>query len=68
MGDKTIRNWETGLRGLTLDGVQERIEMARRFEAAAMASGRSRSPKAARMWRETLTQAQAELERRNAKA
>lgn len=66
MGDKTIRNWEKDLRGLTVEGVKDRVSMARRFEAAAMAPGTGRNQKAARMWREKLRQAEAELERRNA--
>ena len=66
MGDKTIRNWEADLRGLSVAGVEERIAMARRFEAASMAAGTGRNPKAARMWREKLRQAEAELERRSA--
>jgi hypothetical protein len=66
MGDKTIKNWETDLRGLTVAGVTERIALARRFEAAAMAPGSRRNSKAGRMWREKLRQAEAELERRNA--
>lgn len=65
MGDNTIRNWEKDLRGLTFDGVKERIAMARRFEAASLAPGMGRNPKAARMWREKLRQAEAELGRRN---
>ncbi len=64
MGDKTIRNWERDLRGLTVDGVKERIADARRFEASSMAPGLGRNPKAARMWRQILRQAEAELERR----
>lgn len=66
MGDKTIRNWEKDLRGLTVEGVKDRVSMARRFEAAATTPGAGRNPKAARMWREKLRQAEAELERRNA--
>lgn len=66
VGDKTIRNWEKDLRGLTVAGVKERIAMARRFMAAAITPGPGRNPKAARMWREKLLQAEAELERRNA--
>lgn len=65
MGDKTIRNWERDLRGLTVDGVKQRIAMARRFEASSMAPGTGRNPKAARMWREKLRQAEAELEQRS---
>ncbi len=65
MGDKTTRNWEKDLRGLTDGGVKERIAMARRFEASSMAPGMGRNPKAARMWREKLRQAEAELDRRN---
>ena len=65
MGDKTTRNWEKDLRGLTDGGVKERIAMARRFEASSMAPGMGRTPKAARMWREKLRQAEAELDRRN---
>jgi len=68
MGDKTIRNWERDLRGLTVAGVRGRIAMARRFERSALAPGMGRNPKAARMWHEKLHQAEDELERRNNEA
>jgi hypothetical protein len=64
VGDKTIRNWDKDLRGLSVEGVRERIAMARRFEASSMAPGMGRNPKAARMWREKLRQAESELARR----
>ena len=64
VGDKTIRNWERELRGLTDDGVRERLKMAREFERSSMAKGMARNPKAGRMWRQKVDQATTELERR----
>ncbi len=40
--------------------------MVRLFEAVAMSRGTERNPKGARMWREKLRQAEAELDRRSA--
>ncbi|WP_426561927.1 hypothetical protein ACPPVT_15960 [Angustibacter sp. McL0619] len=64
MGDKTIKNWEKDLPGLTDEGVRERLMMARKFERWSMDRGMGRNPKAGRMWREKIQQAEAELERR----
>ena len=64
VGDKTIRNWEKELRGITDEGMRQRWAMARDFEASAMTKGIGRYPKAARMWREKRHQVEAELDRR----
>lgn len=64
VGDKTIQNWEKDLRGLSDEGVRDRWTKARDFERSSTNSGMGRNPKAARMWREKLRQAEAELERR----
>ncbi|WP_426562425.1 hypothetical protein ACPPVT_17335 [Angustibacter sp. McL0619] len=64
MGDKTIKNWEKDLPGLTDEGVRERLTTARKFERWSMAKGMGRHPKAGRMWREKIQQAEAELDRR----
>lgn len=64
MGDKSIRNWSKDLRGLTDEGVRERLALARDFERSSMAKGIGRNPKAGRMWREKIRETEAELERR----
>ena len=51
------------LLGLTDEGVRERLTIARKFERSSMAKGMARNPKAGRMWREKIEQAEAELER-----
>lgn len=64
VGDNTIKNWGKDLRGLTDAGVQERLRIARDFERASMTKGMGRNPKAGRMWRDKIRDAEAELERR----
>jgi hypothetical protein len=64
MGDKTIRNWEKDLPGLTDESLRERWALAREFEASSMKRGSGRNPKAARMWRDKLRAAEAEIARR----
>ncbi|GAB7007211.1 hypothetical protein JCM18899A_46860 [Nocardioides sp. AN3] len=58
------RSWSNDLRGLTDDGVRERLRLAGKRERAALAKGMGRNPKAGRWWRERLREAEAELERR----
>ena len=64
MGDKTIKNWEKDLSGLSEAKLRERWAMARDSEASAMKRGMGRNPKAARMWRERLRATEAEFDRR----
>lgn len=64
MGDKTIKNWGKDLKGLSDEGVQDRLRVARDFERSSMSKGTGRNPKAGRMWREKIREAEAELERR----
>jgi hypothetical protein len=64
VGDKTIKNWEKDLPGLSEAKLRERWAMARDFEASSMKRGMGRNPKAARMWREKLRATETELERR----
>jgi hypothetical protein len=61
---RVIDQWEKDLRGLTDDGVRDRLAMAEDHARSAAAAGQGRNPKAARMWREKAAQAGAELERR----
>ncbi len=60
---RLIDQWESDLRGLTDQGVRDRLALATK-NAADSLGGRGRNPKAARMWREKAARAEAELERR----
>jgi len=60
---RLIDQWESDLRGLTDEGVRDRLALATK-NAADSLGGRGWNPKAARMWREKAAQAEAELERR----
>ena len=59
---RLIDQWESGLPGLTDQGVRGRLALATK-NAADSLGARGRNPKAARMWREKA-EADAELERR----
>ncbi len=59
-----LSRWREDLRGLSDDGVRERLRLAQSREASSLERGSGRNPKAARMWRENATLAQAELDRR----
>jgi hypothetical protein len=59
-----IDKWELDLRGLTDEGVRDRLALARDHAESSLRPGSGRNPKAARMWREKAVQAEAELERR----
>lgn len=59
-----IDKWEQDLRGLTDQGVRDRLALARQNARASVAPGMGRNPKSGRMWREKAAQAEAELERR----
>jgi hypothetical protein len=59
-----IDKWEQDLRGLTDQGVRDRLDLARRNAASSVTPGMGRNPKAGRMWREKAAQAEAELLRR----
>jgi len=59
-----IDKWEQDLRGLTDQGVRDRLELAQENATHSLRKGMGRNPKAARMWREKAAQAEAELERR----
>jgi hypothetical protein len=61
---KWLRNWAADLRGLSDDGVRKRLAMAIEYERASMARGMGRNPKAGRMWREKIRDAEAEMGRR----
>lgn len=62
--NRIIDKWEQDLRGLTDEGVRDRLALARDHAATAVRPGTGRNPKAARMWREKAAQAEAELRRR----
>lgn len=64
VGDTTLKNWSKDLRGLTDEGVRNRLQLAIEFEQRSMARGPRRNPKAARDWRERIQQAETELDRR----
>jgi hypothetical protein len=59
-----IDKWEADLRGLTDQGVRDRLYLATKNAADSLQRGMGRNPKAARMWREKAAQAAAEPERR----
>ena len=61
---RLIDQWESDLRGLTDQGVRDRLALATKHAADSLQRGMGRNPKAARMWREKAAQAAAELERR----
>jgi hypothetical protein len=61
---RLIDQWEADLRGLTDQGVRDRLQLATKNAADSPRPGMGRNPKAARMWREKAAQATAELERR----
>jgi len=61
---RLINNWERDLRALSDDGVRARIRRAGDRVDSSLAPGAGRNPNAARMWRENLRAAEAELERR----
>ena len=61
---RMIDKWEQDLRGLTDQGVLERLEFAQQQAARSLRKGIGRNPKAARMWRDKADQAETELERR----
>jgi len=61
---RLLSHWDSDLRGLTDDGVRERLRLAERSAADSLRRGMGRSPKAARLWRDNAAAALAELERR----
>ena len=61
---RMIDKWEQDLRGLTDEGVRDRLTFARDRASDSLSRGTGRNPKAARMWREKAAQAEAELTRR----
>ena len=61
---RLIDKWDADLRGLTDDGVRERLRFAQSSIDDSLARGTGRNPKAARMWRDKLRAAEAALERR----
>jgi hypothetical protein len=59
-----IDRWEQDLRGMTDEGVRDRLALARDHAESSLRPGTGRNPKAARMWREKAGKAEAELQRR----
>jgi hypothetical protein len=57
-------DWSEDLRGLTDDGVRDRLALAQERERSSLTKGMGRNPKAARLWRDRARLAEAELERR----
>lgn len=62
--NRVIGKWDVDLRGLTDEGVRDRVRLASARAASSLERGMGRNPKAARMWREKLRAAENELERR----
>jgi hypothetical protein len=59
-----LKNWDDDLSGLTDEQHQERLALARRYEASSQAPGTGRNPKAAREWRARRQAVEEEVERR----
>jgi len=62
--NRFLDHWDADLRGLTDEGVRERLLLASASVEQSLARGSGRNHKAARMWREKFRAAEAELERR----
>ncbi len=59
-----LSHWDDDLAGLSNDQLKERLDLARRYEAASQKPGMGRSPKGARDWRARRQAVEEEIARR----
>jgi hypothetical protein len=65
---KLLDHWDDDLTGLSDDQLQERLDLARRYEATSQKPGTGRSPKAAREWRARRRAVEEEIARREGRS
>jgi hypothetical protein len=59
-----LKHWDDDLSGLSENQLQERLALARRYEASSEKPETGRNPKGAREWRARRQAVEAEIERR----